>query len=503
MLDNKDYNNNKFKNKIQLRILTFITIALILSLSIVIINYDSDYYVYTFVIIFLILAVHIVFFLYLKKSILNSLQFIAKSFEQMTKQYTNEDFANNRNDEIGYLKESFNKLRNKMLAVEKLAEKINVLDNFEDVFDYLFDNFHPFIPYERIGIAVLNKKRTNIFALKAQSKYPIILGNKYSAILKDTTLNKIIKTGEPRIINDLEEYLEKKPSSDSTRLIVEEGMKSSITLPLKLDDDCVGVIFFSSNKKNTYNTNHLNFLKSIAQTMAISFEKNFVQQDLVVSTINGLAKLVESKDNETGLHIDRMRNYAYLIATKLGTKERYEKIIDNNFVEAIYNFSPLHDIGKVGIPDNILLKPDKLSNEEFDVMKTHTMIGAEILADMENEIKIRRKSFYDIGIQIVKYHHEKYDGTGYPEGLSGENIPLSARIVAIADVFDALTSERPYKEAFSFNKAVNILKSESGTHFDPYIIDVFLESKNEIKDIYTTFKELEDKDENKYGALIK
>jgi len=456
-------------------------------------NYISQLKIQFIFLLLIIIAGYILLMIYLRKEIFKPIEYISYSFKRITKYYFGDDFKVKSKNEIGNLMDNFNKLREKMNAVEKLSQQINIQDSFEDVFDYLFDNFKPFIPYDRIGIAVLNNDKNRIYALKARSNYPIKLDDKYSEPLEKTSLKKIIETAEPRIINDLESYLLQKPNSDSTRLILDEGMKSNITLPLIVKGDCIGVIFFSSVSKNTYTKSHVSFLKYVAQHVAISFDKGFLQQELIVSTINGFAKLVESKDNETGLHLERMRSYAYFLAEKLSLTNEYKNIIDNKFKREIYNFSPLHDIGKVGIPDKILLKNDKLTKDEFEIMKSHTIIGANILFDMEKRLSKKGRHFYKTGIEIAKYHHEKYDGTGYPEGLKSDGIPLSARIVAIADVFDALTSERPYKKAFSLEKSFEIIESEAGKHFDPLIVDIFLKNSSEVIGIYNYYRNIENK----------
>lgn len=189
-------------------------------------------------------------------------------------------------------------------------------------------------------------------------------------------------------------------------------------------------------------------------------------------TIFSLAKLAESRDNETGEHIDRMRCYARELALELSTWPKYSGIVDSTYVETLYMSSPLHDIGKVGIPDGILLKPGKLSPEEFEVMKAHTIIGGDTLKAADAEAG--ENSFLSMGCEIAYYHHEKWDGTGYPFRLSGLDIPLSARIVALGDVYDALTSRRPYKEAFSHERSKAIILEGRGTHFDPDVVDAFL-----------------------------
>jgi putative two-component system response regulator len=198
------------------------------------------------------------------------------------------------------------------------------------------------------------------------------------------------------------------------------------------------------------------------------------QQDVVAiqdTAVFTLAKIAESRDQETGGHLARMRAYSQILCDDLGTSGPYSRLIDKQFRDDLYRSSPLHDIGKVGIRDEILLKPGPLTPEEFGLMQQHTIIGANILDEAVSHT--RGGGFLAMGALIARFHHEQFDGSGYPAGLVGEEIPLPARIVAVADVFDALTSERPYKSAFTPEKAREIIVQGSGTHFDPVIVDVF------------------------------
>ncbi|MHC4875172.1 MAG: HD domain-containing phosphohydrolase [Planctomycetota bacterium] len=189
-------------------------------------------------------------------------------------------------------------------------------------------------------------------------------------------------------------------------------------------------------------------------------------------TIFALAKLVESRDDDTGGHVERMRDYARILAEELSRRPEFSGEVDGQYIDLLYLTTPLHDIGKVGIPDQILGKPGKLTVEEFEVMKTHTTIGGQTL---EAVTSLHSNAAYLLmAKEIAMTHHERWDGTGYPAGLSGEDIPLSGRITAIADVYDALTTKRSYKEAFSHEKAVRIITEGRGTHFDPRLVDAFL-----------------------------
>jgi len=193
-------------------------------------------------------------------------------------------------------------------------------------------------------------------------------------------------------------------------------------------------------------------------------EKSEEVKDAYLDTIHRLVIAAEFKDEDTGEHIERMSRYSALIAEKLG--------MSSQFVESILYAAPMHDVGKIGTPETILLKPGKLTDEEFEIMKSHTSIGAKILANSKADI-------LQFAHQIAISHHEKWSGKGYPVGLSGEKIPLAARIVALADTFDALTSRRPYKEPYPVEVACDIIKKERGVHFDPHIVDAFIDNIRE------------------------
>lgn len=201
-----------------------------------------------------------------------------------------------------------------------------------------------------------------------------------------------------------------------------------------------------------------------------------------MSIIFALVRLAEYRDTDTGNHLERTQEFCRILAKKLRETSPYSKFIDDKFITNIYQASPLHDIGKVAIPDNILLKPGKLTSEEFELMKTHTTIGANYLEDVLK--KYPKNEFIKMGVDIARSSHEKWDGTGYPQGLAGENIPLSARIMALVDAYDALRSKRSYKQPFDHEKAYSVIMSEMKEHFDPIIIEAFLHVADEFKNIY-------------------
>lgn len=248
-------------------------------------------------------------------------------------------------------------------------------------------------------------------------------------------------------------------------------------------------------KKGNYNiklpirtNDEIGYLGESINSMALELKESDRKLKVVrYATIFGLAKLAENRDNCTGQHLERIREYSVIIARNLSNNPVFKKYITNYYIHDISESSILHDIGKVGVPDSILLKPGKLNHSEFEIVKTHTIIGGDALKSIETEIDFR--SFLTLAIQIAYFHHEKWNGEGYPKGLKGEHIPLSARIVAIADIYDALTSERPYKKAWTHNEAKDYILNNSGILFDPQIINAFKDTEKEFRKVNENFSD--------------
>jgi putative two-component system response regulator len=221
--------------------------------------------------------------------------------------------------------------------------------------------------------------------------------------------------------------------------------------------------------------------------LRVNAGRRIVQLETSQLTIFALAKLAESRDPETGAHLDRVRNYCRVLAEELRSHPRFSDRIDDDFIDLMFRTSPLHDIGKVAVPDQILLKPGRLTKQEFDVMKAHTIRGAETIRSLLSEFP--NVHFLRMAHDIILSHHEKYDGSGYPQGLAGENIPLCGRIMALADVYDALTSKRVYKDAFGHQESRDLIVRESGKHFDPDIVQAFLSREKEFLEILRSFSD--------------
>lgn len=262
--------------------------------------------------------------------------------------------------------------------------------------------------------------------------------------------------------------IEQGQCSQCPKSFCNEGFTGCIALPLIVKAEVKGVLAIFLHKPHRPDTDWLNFAETLAGQAAIAVEsaglfESLQQSNLELShsydaTIEGWARALDLRDNETEGHSRRVTNMVINIASRL-------KMSDSELVH-VRRGALLHDIGKVGIPDSILLKPGSLSPEEWVIMKTHPQLACDLLSPIE---------YLRPALDIPYCHHEKYDGSGYPRGISGEEIPLAAHIFAVVDVYDALTSDRPYRKAWTAGKALELIRSESGKHFDPQIVEIFLQ----------------------------
>ncbi|WP_341661078.1 two-component system response regulator [Vibrio sp.] len=227
-------------------------------------------------------------------------------------------------------------------------------------------------------------------------------------------------------------------------------------------------------------------------------ERTYELEMLQNATIGAMASLAETRDNETGNHIRRTQNYVKVLAEELVNMGHYVDELTPESINLLYRSAPLHDIGKVGIPDEVLLKPGRLTSEEFEVMKRHTILGRAVLMSVEDSIDFKCE-FLTLAKEIAYSHQEKWDGSGYPEGLKGTDIPLSARLMALADVYDALICERVYKPAFPHDKALEIIAEGEGTHFEPVVVEAFLNIEHVFREIAAKYRD-ENFDEDVFNS---
>ena len=267
------------------------------------------------------------------------------------------------------------------------------------------------------------------------------------------------------------------------------GKKLSLILNMKenaLNNVAKGVI---SERLPVYSNDEFGVLAVLTNKMLFSLEESQTEiQQTRDSAIVGLSALAESRDNETGAHILRTQEYIRVLAFDLRNKVEYSDVLTDNYINLLFKSAPLHDVGKVGIPDDILLKPGKLTEEEFEIMKGHAAIGAKALSVAEAQMQ-GESSFLQLAKEIALTHHEKWNGSGYPQQLKGKDIPLSGRLMALADVYDALISKRVYKLGFSHEKAKEIILEGKGSHFDPMIVDSFLNVETQFQKIAKKYQD--------------
>jgi HD-GYP domain-containing protein (c-di-GMP phosphodiesterase class II) len=296
------------------------------------------------------------------------------------------------------------------------------------------------------------------------------------------SLSELARERRPRLLTDLPHQLD--PSSAHSAYVLDEGYVSSFTVPMVHRHEFLGFLFYDSRLPDAFPPAVVRelLLHSSLLTMAVAHE--MVAISSVVGTIQIARDFTELRDHETGAHLDRMSRYARVIARDTATHFGF----DDETVEHIQLFAPMHDIGKIGIPDHILLKRGTLSPAEWDVMKTHTTRGATMVDSILRDLDLVDVPNRQMLRNIVEFHHEKLDGSGYPRGLVGDAVPVEARIIAVADVFDALTSARPYKQAWSFEEGVAELSYQVSTgKLDEVCVAALTSAIDEIAEIRGTF----------------
>jgi len=309
----------------------------------------------------------------------------------------------------------------------------------------------------------------------------------YAARLSDVaSLAEIAAAGEPRMLDDLGS-LRASPSPHS-RLLLERGYRSSYTRPFYDRGALAGFLFFDSDRPGYFDPEVVRHLEPYAQLAGLLVLHALEPARLLRSAVDVAREMSHLRDRETGTHLDRMARYARLIAREIAGREGR----DDEFVEFVFLFAPLHDVGKIGIPDRVLLKTGPLSADEAAIMRGHVERGVRLVDTLASAFGLAGSSHLELLRAIVGCHHEHVDGSGYPRGLAGPAIPLEARIVSVADVFDALTSERSYKRAWSNDEAFAFLEEHAGRRFDAECVRALVVQRPEVEAIQRRFREGED-----------
>ncbi|MBS0424340.1 MAG: HD domain-containing protein [Proteobacteria bacterium] len=346
-------------------------------------------------------------------------------------------------------------------------------------------NKFPFV--SRIAIALYDSD-TNILKTymdssggdKPLAHYQVSLDNAPS-------LQEILAKGLPRVVNNLVTF--ENGTHEHTQRIGRSGYAASYTMPIFHGGEFVGFLFFNSHHADVFTENVLSALDVYGHLFALMIVNELATLKVMNAALKTTSGITHLRDPETGSHLDRMSRYSRIIAEALAGQ--YD--LDDTYIEHIFMFSPLHDIGKIAIPDSILLKPGPLDDRERSIMNTHARRGREMIDDIVMNFGFDSINHINVLRNIAEYHHEAVNGSGYPTGKQHDEIPLEARIVAVADVFDALTSHRPYKEAWSNEKAFVMLKQLAGEKLDIDCVNALIENRQRVEAIQKQFKE------NSYG----
>lgn len=340
----------------------------------------------------------------------------------------------------------------------------------------------PFIA--RISAALYDDKTGTLktFVHSSGADSPLI---HYQAKLSDApSLLEIVRKGRPRVVNNLAIF--ENGSREHTKRINAQGYLSSYTMPMYVRGSLFfGFLFFNSYEPAPFTEEALQQIDPYGHLIALTIINDLSSAQNLMSTIRTARSMAHLRDDETGAHQDRMSRYARLVARKVAAKHN----LTDEYIENIFVFSVLHDIGKMGIPDNILLKAGRLTDEEFDNMKSHTIKGKQLIDQLLENFDLGAIPHVSILRNIAELHHEAMDGSGYPHGHERDDIPIEARITAVADIFDALTSCRPYKQAWSIDEAFAMLKQLSGSKLDADCVNALIENRQEVEVIQQRFNE--------------
>ena len=364
--------------------------------------------------------------------------------------------------------------------LNSLDKNIGLAKKLEYIHGALMERF-PFI--SRIAAAIYDPETDLLktFVHSSGGDDPL---THYQAKLGDTqSLREILAKGRPRVVNDLRIF--NTSGKEHSQRIAAQGYHASYTMPMYSAGHFLGFLFFNSHDESPFNEEILQQIDPFGHLISLTIIHELSFMQTLLATVKTARDMAHIRDVETGSHLDRMSRFARLIARKLADKYN----LSDEYIENVFIFAPLHDIGKIGIPDHILLKKGKLSGQERELMKSHTLKGREIIDRMLGNFKLDGLQHIEILRNIAELHHEALDGSGYPYGKQGEDIPLESRIVAVADIFDALTSRRPYKPAWSNDEAFTFLRNFAGPKLDRDCVEALTQCITDIEDIQRQFLE--------------
>jgi HD-GYP domain-containing protein (c-di-GMP phosphodiesterase class II) len=339
----------------------------------------------------------------------------------------------------------------------------------------------PFVA--RIAITLYDPKTSLLKTYLHSSGEDDPLSLYHVSLSEAPSLADMLKEGRPRVINNMLTFESGK--HEHTRRIGRQGYAASYTMPMFNNGAFVGFIFFNSYERDVFSEPALNYLDVVGHLISLMVLNELTAMRTLAAAVRTTSRFTHARDVETGSHVDRMSRYARLIARELATRHN----LDDDYIEHVFMYSPLHDIGKIAIPDRILLKPGRLDAQETEIMRSHARKGREIIDEMLANFGLDAMQHVNILRNIAEHHHEAMNGKGYPGGLEGGDIPLEARIVAVADVFDALTSRRSYKDAWTNDEAFATLQRLAGEQLDAECVEALMRGRKDVERIQEQFSE--------------
>jgi HD-GYP domain-containing protein (c-di-GMP phosphodiesterase class II) len=366
-------------------------------------------------------------------------------------------------------------------TLEQLNQNVPLHDKIQAIHRVLQDRLGGI---ERVA-AALYEPTTDLVKtfVDSSDEADLPLRHHQARLTESHSLQEILRSGRPRVLNDLAAAGDHPPPY--ARRILGQGYASSYTMPMYYSGAFFGFLFFDSRLLDRFTPEVLHDLDVFGHLIALVIIHDLSRLRTLANAVKAARDLTHHRDVETGAHLDRVAYYARLIARELA---RLHDLADE-FVEKIFLFAPLHDVGKIGLPDRVLHKPGALTAEEFELVKTHTVRGREIVDTLAADFGLADLEDVEALRNIAAFHHEAFNGSGYPLGLAGGEIPLEARIIAVADVFDALTSVRPYKRAWSNEEAFSMLRQLAGVKLDRDCVAALVNQRLEVEEIQRRFRE--------------
>lgn len=349
--------------------------------------------------------------------------------------------------------------------------------------DIRADLVHLYPSIHRIAIALYDPERGMLKTYACDEDTPSGLKNYEAALAECKSLSHLVENSTKRILNDLSQI--DFNGREHTELVRNAGYLSSVTIPLLMEGELLGFFFANSREKNSFNEASAKHLQMLSMFLTLLLYQDLNKISILKSTIESMKIINQYRDPETGAHLQRMANFSLLIAREIAPKFA----LSDMMIGYIYLYAPLHDVGKLMVPDKVLFKQGRLTDDEFAIMQMHSNNGGKLIHQILQTYNLLDVPFVDTLTSIVRSHHEKLDGSGYPDGLKGEEIHIAARIVAVADIFDALTSTRPYKKAWTVDDAFAELHALAGSKLDKDCVEALTNNREKVESIMASFED--------------